>query len=112
MNIKSFILKLLRHPAVREDVMRMPEKIKEKYAIFQEYFTFKDFIGLSALIFGLLLANTPMETAEIRTDKAPQSTIQKENYEKTVKKKKIKSRNTKKAIKRLQKQRVTAARKS
>lgn len=34
------------------------EEIKQKYETIHEHFNFKDFLGLSALIFGLLVSNS------------------------------------------------------
>ncbi len=44
------------------------EKIQEKINIIQSHFDFKDFIGLSALIFGLLLSNSSLKK---ESDKKP-----------------------------------------
>ena len=84
------------------------DDFKEKYEKIHEHFSFKDFLGLSALIFGLLLSNPSIKKTTANAAEEPVEEIKIEapviKKSKKVSKKKI-IRNTKK------KQRVTAARK-
>lgn len=51
------------------------EQLKERYDRIHEHFTFKDFLGLSALIFGLLMSNSSFEpgpTSATAQDEVPQ----------------------------------------
>ena len=67
--------------------MFLKDKIDKKLEIVHEHFNFKDFIGLSALIFGLLLSNTSLRktTAHAETTIAPAPIV--EEQEKTAEQK-------------------------
>jgi hypothetical protein len=50
------------------------EELRKRYDTILRHFSFKDFLGLSALIFGLLMSNTSFETpttqqSEVERDK-------------------------------------------
>lgn len=87
------------------------EQLKQKYEAIHEHFNFKDFLGLSALIFGLLLSNSSLEPVTANAEQVqPQKTIEKPVHpaKKTVKKKVTKKK--KKILKTKKKrQQVTAA---
>lgn len=105
------------------------EKFKKKMEVVHEHFNFKDFIGLSALIFGLLLSNTSLRKttahavapnpanpppvyltphpAPVKTAKQARKKPAKKRVQKKVSKKK---RSKKKSRKSKRNQRKTAAR--
>lgn len=88
------------------------DDIKRHYDTIHEHFNFKDFIGLSALIFGLLLSNTSLDKSKVQVvaPVEPQKEILQPKVvpKKAMKKKKKTSK--KKAAKIPRKQRVTAYR--
>lgn len=96
--------------------MMTREQLKQKYEAIHEHFNFKDFLGLSALIFGLLLSNSSLEpvTAKAELPAQDQPVVEKEAEPapKVVKKKVTKVKKKKKILKsKKRRQQVTAANK-
>jgi hypothetical protein len=86
------------------------ENLKKKYQTFLEHFGFRDFLGLSALILGLLLSNSATEKINPSVEKA-QKTTSHETQTKTKSAEPEKPKSKKKIMKvsKKEKQKVTAA---
>ncbi len=79
------------------------EELKNKYQAIHEHFTFKDFLGLSALIFGLLLSNSsfkpgPNEAAATQDNGKKVEKVETESPKKETSQKKIKKKVKKKVL--------------
>lgn len=60
------------------------EEVSEKIEAFKKHFGFKDFLGFSSLIFGLLLSNTSYKNQTL--NQPPSSETQKQSVVKPAKK--------------------------
>ncbi len=54
------------------------EQLKQRYDAIHEHFTFRDFLGLSALVFGLLLSNSSFDPGPAKVSKTDGPQSQKE----------------------------------
>jgi len=57
--------------------MMTKDQIKERYNAIHEHFGFRDLLGLSALIFGLVLSNSSFEPTKAEAIDESKKTIQK-----------------------------------
>ena len=86
------------------------EQLKQKYEAIHEHFNFKDFLGLSALIFGLVVSNSSMEPTQTNQVIKNNNAVEKN---KKIESKKVKKVSQKKVLKKPKKKRqqVTASHK-
>ncbi len=63
--------------------MLTKEDLKKRYEAINEHFTFKDFLGLSALIFGLLMSNSSFDPGPAKAGAASDKGSKSPKIEKT-----------------------------
>ena len=97
------------------------EAIKQKYEKFHSNFNFRDFVGLSSLIFGLVLSNSAIDKSNAnaieqqpthQTEREEVQNLKKKSKKPSRKRKLSKKGSKKKNLRNLNKQTVTAAHKT